>query len=512
MAHQPVRGACQIRDLSQPDRVEATLRKEATGRAHDALAGCLGLSLGTATCCALHDSLMPHYELVIQRGDALVDDLGGLMLMLSMWIASTRRQQSRATAAGPRLHRYLMVNKQSRFLTFVVLSTPLFLAALEQTIVTTASPTLARELALPRGGYSWIVNMYLLASIMLLPLWGRIADKTAVCNVYPAALGAFMGGSVICGFANDMTAFLIGRFIQGVGSAGISVCSYAGVARYVPRLERPFYIGLLSAVYAVSSIVGPPAGGLVTELASWRWIFYINVPFGLLFVATTLIYLRRLPVEVAPKAPPSSVSEARQHRGRSPSMYADFVLSFLAGGVFLAPIVYLPLFLVESSGVSVLEAGNRLIPVTLAAVAGSVVGGKIQSRYPGSALNVLSLSFLGQVIAVLVLFKAEGMSQIIIGTSILMLFGGWAMPLISTRIQDASDSTNLAANTSMMTLTRMLGGGVAVWLVGATARFQSREIAVETRLWATCLFLLFFGVVGLIFLRARARKQTSTAR
>jgi MFS family permease len=412
-----------------------------------------------------------------------------------------------ALAPRARSHRESMVNKQSRFLTFIVLSVPLFLAALEQTIVTTASPVLAKELTLPKEAYSWIVNTYLLASIVVLPIWGRVADKKAVSSVYPAAIGVFLGGSLLCGYANDTTSFLVGRFIQGAGSAGISVCSYAGVAKYFSATERPFYIGLLSAVYAVSSIIGPPTGGAVTEIASWRWIFYINVPFGLAFIATTVLYLHRLPVQAASKAVPSSSGSPRQDRRQTTSLPADFLISFLAGGIFLAPIVYLPLVLVESKGMSVLDAGNLLIPITLAAVAGSIVGGKLQSKYPDSSLNALSASFLGQLAAVLALLRADGVPQIVVGTSILMMFAGWAMPLISTRIQDASDSTNLAANTSLMTLTRMLGGGVAVWLIGATGNLQAREVDVDTRLWATCLMLLTLSSVGLIFLRARARSR-----
>lgn len=384
------------------------------------------------------------------------------------------------------------MSNSKKNLRFIVLSLPLFLASLEQTIVTTASPVLAKELYIDGTSYSWIVNIYLLASIFFLTIWGRIADKFTTSCVFISAIVVFLVGSLLCGYAANAPYFLIGRFIQGIGSAGISVCSYTGIARYFLHSERPFFIGLLSAVYAVSSIIGPPIGGFLTETMSWRWIFYINIPFGSIFIILIFAYLSKLSVQIDR----DPIQLQNQKSNRLKSLRQDFFLSLIAGGVFLAPIVYLPAFFVESLGLSILSAGNHLMPITLAAVVGSILGGKIQSKYSSSSTNALYLSFAGQLAAVLALFKMQGINEIVLGTSVLMFFAGWAIPVMSSRIQNASTPNNLASNTSVMTLMRMLGSALAIALVGA---MNSQYMSIVTRLWTTCLLFLFGSTVILIF-------------
>jgi predicted MFS family arabinose efflux permease len=387
-----------------------------------------------------------------------------------------------------------------------VLAAPLFLAALEQTVVTTASPALAHEFTLSKSAYSWIVNIYLLASVAVLPFWGRMADKISIMNVYPAAIGVFLAGALVCGAANSAALFLAGRFIQGAGSAGITVCSYAGVAKHGSIAERPFHIGLLTAVYAASSIVGPPIGGLITETLSWRWTFYLIVPLGLASVAATRLYLRRLPTEIAAARLLTRSPEIQQAARPAAALTVDFLMAFLAGGVFLAPIVYLPLYFIESKGMSVGDAGTYLIPVTLAAVAGSIMGGKLQSKFPNSSLHVLSLVMLAQLATTLMLLGAASVRQTVLGASVLLMLGGWAVPVITARIQDASEATRLATNTSTMTLARMLGGGAAVWLVGA-ASILPGHLGVETRLWRSCALLLSLGVIAVGVLRGLSKRH-----
>lgn len=386
------------------------------------------------------------------------------------------------------------MSDKTKFLRFIILSLPLFLASLEQTIVTTASPVLAKEIYIDATSYSWIVNVYLLASIFFLTIWGRIADKFTTLRVFISAIAVFLVGSLLCGCAGNTAYFLIGRFVQGIGSAGISVCSYTAIARYFLRSERPFFIGLLSAVYAVSSIIGPPIGGFLTEAMSWRWIFYINIPLGLIFIVFIFACLRKLSVQIDNDL--NVVQFQNKKRNGLKSLRQDFLISLIAGGVFLAPIVYLPVFFVESLGLSTLSAGNYTIPITLAAVIGSVLGGNIQSKYPTSSTNALYLSFVGQLAAVIALFKMQGINEVVVTTSVLMLFAGWAIPVISIRIQDASTPNNLASNTSTMTLMRTLGGGLAVGLVGA---MNSQYMSVIARLSATCLIFLLCSMVTLIF-------------
>jgi MFS family permease len=398
------------------------------------------------------------------------------------------------------VEKILMSNK--KILRFIILSLPLFLASLEQTIVTTASPVLAKEIYIDETSYSWIVNVYLLASIFFLTFWGRIADKFATSRVFISAIIVFLIGSLLCGNAGNASGFFMGRFVQGIGSAGISVCSYTGIARYFLRSERAFFIGLLSAVYAVSSIIGPPLGGVLTEAMSWRWIFYINIPFGLICTFLIFAYLRKLSIQIDDDR--DTIQFQNKKRSELKPLRKDFLLSLIAGGVFLAPIVYLPVFFIESLGISILSAGNHMIPITLAAVVGSILGGKVQTKYPTSSINVLCLSFFGQLAAVLALFKMQGINEVVLGTSVLMLFAGGAIPVISSRIQDASTPNNLASNTSVMTLMRMLGGALAIGLVGA---MNSQYMSTMARLWVTCLIFLFSSMVTLVVAKIHSTRE-----
>ncbi|MBC7738703.1 MAG: MFS transporter, partial [Candidatus Saccharibacteria bacterium] len=159
----------------------------------------------------------------------------------------------------------------------------LLLASLDQSIVSTALPTIVAEL----GGVdhlSWVVTAYILTSTIVAPLYGKLGDLYGRRNTIFVSVGIFIFGSVLCGIATSMTFLIVARAIQGMGGGGLFVLALSVVGDVVPPRERGKIQGLFAAVFSVSSVLGPLAGGWLTQHADWHWIFFINIPLGLIAV------------------------------------------------------------------------------------------------------------------------------------------------------------------------------------------------------------------------------------
>lgn len=156
----------------------------------------------------------------------------------------------------------------------------LFLSALDQTIVVTALPSIGGQF----GNFeliSWVVTAYLLTATCATPILGKLSDLYGRRVVLSICVAIFLGGSIICALSSSMVGLIIARGIQGAGGGGLLTLAQAIVADVVPPRERGRYAGYFATVWALSSLLGPTLGGFLTEYLGWPWIFWINLPIGL---------------------------------------------------------------------------------------------------------------------------------------------------------------------------------------------------------------------------------------
>src|SRR5579864_1647511 len=205
------------------------------------------------------------------------------------------QQASPATGGGRRIHGFALVS------ILVALLLTLLLEALDQTIVGTALPRIVGQLQ-GFDRYTWVVTAYLLASTTMIPIVGKLSDQFGRKWFFVVGVLLFLAGSALSGAAQTMNQLIIFRAIQGLGAGTGIALVFTVVGDIFPPAERARWQGIFASVYGFSSVVGPTIGGwltdngpvvgnLITNETRWRWVFYVNIPIGILALAVLLIYL-----------------------------------------------------------------------------------------------------------------------------------------------------------------------------------------------------------------------------
>ena len=393
-----------------------------------------------------------------------------------------------------------------------------FLAAMESTVVATAIPTVVTSL----GGvhiYSWVFSGFLLTSTVTMPLWGRLSDLFGRRRVYLTGLGVFLLGSVLSGLAQDMAQLIGFRMLQGLGAGSLMTLGMTIIGELFGLEQRARMQGYVSGMWGVASLLGPLLGGLLTDLGSWRWVFYVNVPFGavavvLLARALPEAGVRRrhafdwtgvvlftvgisallvgileagrvgawtgrdvlIPLGIAVGALAAFVPVER--RAREPivpfrlfahrMVLAAGVNGFLSGMAMFGAISFVPLFLQHVSGMSATAAGFVLMPFVLGWVAMSIMSARLVLRVGYRALVVAGMACL--TVAFLLLTRwAPGLTQTVAMRDALV--GGIGMGLTFVPMllaaQSAVARTDLGAATALTQFLRTIGGAVGLSVMGA---------------------------------------------
>jgi len=405
-------------------------------------------------------------------------------------------------------------------LIFGALLLVLLLASLDQTIVSTALPTIVGDL----GGISklsWVVTAYLLASTVVGPVYGKLGDLFGRKLVLQSAIVIFLIGSALCGISQNMTELIAFRALQGLGGGGLFVVTLAVVGDIIPPRDRGRYQGLFGAVFGVSTVIGPLLGGFFVDNLSWRWIFYVNLPIGVLaLVVIAVVFRAPTAVESKPKidylgaallasgltavvlytslggttyswGAPEMIALLVigaallaafvfvESRAAEPLLPLELfrnrvftvtsVIGFIIGVALFGAVTYLPLYLQDVKGHSPTVSGLLITPMMAGLLITSVASGQLISRFgrykpfpvAGTAIAVVGLLLLS-LLRVGTSAWVAGLFMLVLGLGL-----GMVMQVLVLAAQNSVDYQHLGVATSGSTLFRQVGGSIGVALFGA---------------------------------------------
>jgi EmrB/QacA subfamily drug resistance transporter len=412
----------------------------------------------------------------------------------------------------------LEMSSRRRWAVTIGVMTGMFLAALEATVVSTAMPTVIASL----GGlshYSWVFSAYLITSTVTVPVWGKLSDLYGRRLFYQLGIAIFLVGSILSGISTSMTQLIAFRAIQGLGAGALIPLGMTIIGDIYTLAERARMQALFSGVWGFSSVIGPVVGGFITDQLSWRWVFYLNIPFGLaaalimglalkepkrherpaidyagatvLMLAITLLMLAL----VEGGASVQTLTSARnlalfagtialtglfvwiELRAEDPivpfKLFRNRVVAvsigagFLAGVAMFGAITFVPLFAQGALEATATEAGSLLTPLMLSWVGLSVIGGRLLLRVGYKPTSIVGFILLTAGLALLARFDRDS-PRIFLYLDLVMIGAGLGLTMLTLLIavQQAVPRAQLGIATSLNQFSRSIGGAVGVAVMG----------------------------------------------
>jgi EmrB/QacA subfamily drug resistance transporter len=421
------------------------------------------------------------------------------------------------------------VSRRELFLVFAGLMLALTLASLDQNIVNTALPRIVSDL----GGLahlSWVVTAFMVTSATSTPIYGKLSDMYGRRRLFFVAIGIFLAGSVLCGLSQSMVQLILFRALQGLGAGGLLTLAQTTVGDLVAPRDRGRYQGLFGSVFGACSVAGPLLGGIITDLLSWRWIFYVNLPVG-----AAALFL----IAIGLKHPCRPVSHRIDYSGAgllsagtiglllflswggvvypwlSPLLLGIAVAAALCFGLLIvqesrAPepiiplrlfrdpvflvgvsviglnamalfgsLVFLPLFFQLVLHASPSHAGLMMAPMMGGVIVAAVTGGRLVAhtgRYKMFPVGGLIAATAGFLTLGWGATHSAGLPTLEIALIVLGTGLGFVMPNLTVAIQNSVERAHLGAATSVSAFIRSLGGALGVAVSGAVVAFRLRQL------------------------------------
>lgn len=410
-------------------------------------------------------------------------------------------------------------------LPFVAIVLAMLPAVLDQTILATALPTIASDLG-TLADVSWVVSAYVVASAATIPVWGKLGDRLGRKRVLELSLALFLGASAVCGLAGSLTMLVAARAVQGAAAGGLMTLAMAAVGDLVSPRERARYQGYIAAVFALATVAGPLAGGLLTEQVGWRWVFYVNLPLGLAALAGLRLRFPAIPGErpaarfdVAGAALLATATCAlmliciwggtrfawdsgqiiglgaalvlaagglvwRERRAADPAVPLDLLrlptvaissaAFFLTTASLFAVTVFAPVYLQAATGASPTGAGLLLVAMMVGVTVSTNIAGRRISRggrykrYPLAGLALMAAGLAGMAALV-------GERSQLATVLCLAVFGfgfGMVGQVLTVIVQNGVERRRLGTAMATTNFFRALGGAVGAAVLGAVFASQ----------------------------------------
>jgi EmrB/QacA subfamily drug resistance transporter len=402
------------------------------------------------------------------------------------------------------------VRRTSRPLTVVALLLGLFLAAMEMTVVSTAMPTVVAEL----GGlplYAWAFAGYMLATTVTVPIWGKLADLRGRKPVLLAGIGLFLAGSLACGQAESMAALIAWRAVQGLGAGAMQPVTFTIIGDLFDVHERGRMQGLFGGVWGIAGLAGPFVGGWIVHSVGWRWIFWVNVPFGLASAAVLAVAYHERPerhphrldvagaallsiavvaallaarsqgaglVAIPVAAAAAAAFLAVERRAREPLLPLDLfstrvmavasAAGALMGAAMFATVTYVPLWVQSVLGRPPTAAGAAIAPMALGWPVASAIAGRLVARlgYRPLLLTGFATSAAAAVLTAVALRPGTPLPVV---QALMAAYGaglGIANPPLLIAVQTSVPWNRRGVATASTLFFRTIGGTLAVGLLG----------------------------------------------
>jgi EmrB/QacA subfamily drug resistance transporter len=411
------------------------------------------------------------------------------------------------------------ISKSRRWLIVVGVMTGMAIAALEATVVGTAMPTVIASL----GGiahYSWVFSAYLVTSTVTVPVWGKLSDLYGRRLMYQLGIGVFLLGTALSGFSQSMTELIVFRAIQGLGAGALVPLGMTIIGDTFTLQERAKMQAWFSGVWGLSSVVGPVIGGFVTDQISWRWVFFINLPVGIvaaiiigialkepkrtekpsidylgattLMLAISLLMLAMVEggrslaaifsgenlllisasiallavfgyIETKAKDP---MIPFRLFRNRTITVSTS--AGFMAGIAMFGGISFIPLFAQGTLGMTATQAGSLLTPLMLSWVSMSIIVGRLMLKIGYRIITIFGFIVMAGGFILLATFERTTPVYWLYVDLVLVGMGlGLTMLTLLISVQQSVERADLGTATSLNQFSRAIGGAIGVAIMGA---------------------------------------------